>query len=118
MPPSRTSLNLQMSIGTLLGVAGDIRGHLQRSPLKMKAAMNHKTGDVPLIDWYGPDEDAHMIIWGRTVASVRHLAGPRRGYLRSIRFTLALAAASPPSIMNFRLEKTTDALGAKKTNDY
>jgi hypothetical protein len=67
--------NLQMSIGTLLQVAGNIRGHMGIYLPKFKAAMNHKTRDVLLIHWYGPDEDGDMIIGGCTVASAPHLAG-------------------------------------------
>jgi hypothetical protein len=68
--------NLQMSIGTLLQVAGNIRGHMGIFLPKFKAAMNHKTRDVLLIHWSGPDEDGDMIITGCTVESAPHLAKP------------------------------------------
>src|ERR1700730_11192831 len=55
--------NLQMSIGTLLQVAGNIRGMMGIFLPKFKDAMNHKTRDVLLIHWSDPDEeDGNMII--------------------------------------------------------
>jgi hypothetical protein len=62
-----------MSIGTLLQVAGNIRGHMGIYLPKFKDAMTHKTSDVLLIHWSDPDEDGDMII-GCTVESAPHLA--------------------------------------------
>ncbi len=67
--------NLQMSIGTLLQISGNIRGHMGIYLPKFKDAMNHKTPDVLLIHWSDPDEDGNMII-RCTVESAPHLARP------------------------------------------
>jgi hypothetical protein len=67
--------NLQISIGTLLQVAGNIRGMMGVFLPKFKDAMNHKTRDVLLIHWSDPDEDGNMII-ECTVESAPHLAKP------------------------------------------
>jgi hypothetical protein len=68
--------NLQMSIGTLLQVAGNIRGHMGIYLPKFKAAMTQETREVLLIHWSYPDEDGDMIITGCTVESAPHLAKP------------------------------------------
>jgi hypothetical protein len=67
--------NLQMSIGTLLQVAGNIRGHMGIYMPKFIDAMNHKTPDVLLIHWSDPAEDSGGII-KCTVESAPHLAEP------------------------------------------
>jgi hypothetical protein len=68
--------NLQMSIGTLLQVAGNIRGMMGIFLPKFKDAMNHKTRDVLLIHWSDPDEEDGNMIIRCTVESVPHLAKP------------------------------------------
>jgi hypothetical protein len=67
--------NLQVSIGTLLQVAGNIRGHMGIYLPRFKAAMTKETRDVLLIRWSDPDEDGDMII-RCTVESSPHLAEP------------------------------------------
>jgi hypothetical protein len=69
--------DLQMSIGALLHVAGNIRGHMEMLMPKFEAAMTQEScGDVLLIRWSYPDEDGDMIIMGCTVKSAPHLAEP------------------------------------------
>lgn len=66
--------NLQMSIGTLLQVAGNIRGHMGIYLPKFKDAMSHEIRDVLLIHWSDLDEDGGIITC--TVEPAPHLAEP------------------------------------------
>jgi hypothetical protein len=65
--------NLQMSIGTLLQVAGNIRVHMGIYLPKFIDAMSHKTRDVLLIHWSDLSEED---IINCTVESAPHLAEP------------------------------------------
>ena len=68
--------NLQVSVGTLLQVAGNIRHYMRIYLPKFKAAMTQETREVLLIHWSYPDEDGDMIIMRCAVESAPHLAEP------------------------------------------
>jgi hypothetical protein len=68
--------NLQMSIGTLLQVSGNIRGHMEIFLPKFKAAMTQETREVLLIHWSDPDEEDGNMIITCTVEPAPHLAEP------------------------------------------
>ena len=82
--------NLQMSIGTLLQVAGNIRGNMGIYMPKFIDAMSHEIRDVLLIHWSDLDEDGGIITCTVESAptlrslmrlpSKSHFARPLRGF--------------------------------------